>query len=161
MKRAAAGFFGFALCLVAGAASAGWYQNDTFKYRINFPDSWSVAEDPANDAVRANKPDGSIQTAVQALDLKGQISSADVLADLFTRNVFNAFRFLQKQNDTVNGIPGVAAAYSGTDNGRPVILGAFYVVQRRTASSCIRYSTRRGCSNWPKSRTPCSTASSA
>ena len=129
MKRTAAVFLGLALCLMAGAAQAGWYQNDAFKYRINFPDSWAVAEDPANSAVRANKPDGSIQTAVQAIDLKGQINSADVLADLFTRNVFNGFRFLQKQNDTVNGIPGVAAAYSGTDNGRPVILGAFYIVQ--------------------------------
>lgn len=120
---------GLAIGLASAPASAGWYQNDAFRYRVNFPDSWTVAEDAANNAVRANKPDGSIQTAIQAIDLQGKINSADVLADLFTNNIFKGFRFLQKANDAVNGIPGVAAAYAGSENGRAAVVGAFYIVQ--------------------------------
>ena len=114
---------------LASPAAAGWYQNAKFGYRILFPDNWSVAEDAANDAVQARKPDGSLQLAVQALDLQGRFNSPGQLADLYSSNVFNQFRFLDKQDDVLNGIPVVTAAYLGQDDGRQIVIGAFFLVQ--------------------------------
>lgn len=110
-------------------AAAGWYQNSTFGYRIQFPDNWSVSEDQRNDAVRGKKPGGGIELAVQALDLQGQIGSADALADLFTQRVFNNFQFHGKRPDQLNGMPVVSAGYSGQDGARRVAIGAVYLVQ--------------------------------
>jgi uncharacterized caspase-like protein len=118
--------------VLAGPAAAGWYQNAKFGYRINFPDGWRIAEDAANDSVTATRPDNNVEIAVQAMDLQGQIGSADQLADLFTANVFGGFRFLSKQPDDINGIPGVVAAYLGQNNGKNVVIGAFYLVQPPT-----------------------------
>ncbi len=126
---AAALLAGLVVMVASGTAQAGWYQDTKNQYRINFPDGWSVAEDPANNAVRARKPDGSIDLAVQAVDLQGQVGSADVLADLYTTRVFNQFRLLDKQPDQLGGIPVVTAAYSGQDGSRQVILGALYMIQ--------------------------------
>lgn len=119
----------FLSILLAFPAAAGGYQNGKFGYRIQFPDGWTIAEDAANDAIRANKPDGSIQLAVQALDLQGKIASADALADLFTARVFNQFRFHSKRPDHLNALPVVSAGYSGQDGGRAVVIGAVYLVQ--------------------------------
>lgn len=115
--------------LLAFPAAAGWYENGKFGYRIQFPDGWSVSEDRANDAIRGKKPDGSIELAIQALDLQGKINSADALADLFTSRVFNQFRFHSKKPDQLNGMAVVSAGYTGQDGARAVAIGAVYLVQ--------------------------------
>lgn len=117
------------MAFVARPAAAGWYQNSQFQYAINFPDGWHVSEDPRNNAVTAGRPDNKVQVVVQAFDLKGEVTSVDQFADVFTTRVFNECRLLKKQADTLNGIPGVAAVYITKSDAKPIVFAAFYMMQ--------------------------------
>ena len=115
--------------MASAPASAGWYQNPQFGYRIHFPPGWMVNEDPANSAVTAIKPGGSIQLAVQSFPLPAQVGSAAALAQVFTANIFGGFQVLEQEQDMLAGVPGLTVAYLGMDGGRQVVVGAFYMLR--------------------------------
>ena len=115
--------------VMTASASAGWYQEPRFSYRIHFPDNWNVREDRKNDAVNATNPQETMELAVQGLDLKGQRLSSASLENLFADNVFSGWQKLASQPDTLNALSGTTGAYSGSVDGQKVVVGAFYTIQ--------------------------------
>ncbi len=119
----------FGMLLSLQSLRAGWYNDPTFGFSINVPNSWTKISNIDNERVMYNfvNPDKSITIQIKALKVPSY-TTAESLARNFEQNFIRTGKAYVLNNTEINGLHGKSGRYQVLLSGKYYDVTAFFAV---------------------------------